>query len=109
MTDANGSVTYTSAVKLTVKTSITGQPLSVSAAAGATVKFAVKATGADLTYQWQFRGASGQWNTCSLTGSKTATLSVPVINARNGIQYRCVITDANGKTTCSNAATLTVK
>ena len=41
--------------------------------------------------------------------NKTATLKVPVTAARNGYQYRCVITDKYGNVINSNAATLTVK
>ena len=44
-----------------------------------------------------------------MTGNKTTTLSVPVTVARDGQKYRCVITDANGVRTYSEAAKLTVK
>ena len=110
ITDANGSKTYSNAAKLTVKTTITAQPADKSAPIGGTAKFTVKATGAGLTYQWQYKAAGGSyWNACSFEGNQTRTLSVPVTAARNGYQYRCVITDANGSKTYSNAAKLTVK
>ncbi|MBQ6831899.1 MAG: hypothetical protein IJO28_04615 [Oscillospiraceae bacterium] len=45
----------------------------------------------------------------TITGNKTATLSVPVTAARNNYQYRCVITDKYGNVVGSKAATLKVK
>ena len=109
VSNASGSVT-SSAAKLTVKTKITAQPQSVSQNVGTTAKFTVAATGAGLTYQWQYRTSStAAWKNSTLTGCKTATMSVPVTAARNKYQYRCVITDANGAVVNSNAATLTVK
>ena len=110
ITDANGGKLYTAAAKLTVKTAITSQPESVSTAAGKSVNFTVRATGAGLVYQWQYRTSSaGTWKSSGATGNKTATLTVTATAARSGYQYRCVITDANGKKTYSAAATLTVK
>ena len=107
--NANNSPAYSNAATLTVRTTITAQPKSVSAKAGSTVKFTVSATGAGLTYQWQYRtSATGTWATCGLTGNKTATLTVPVTAARSGYQYRCVINNANNAKAYSNAATLTV-
>ena len=109
LTNTVGSV-YSNTVILTVvdKPVITTQPASKTVDEGTTAKFTVAATGA-TSYQWQYRtGSTGTWNTCTLTGAKTATLTVPATMARNGYQYRCQVTNAGG-TTISNAATLTVK
>ncbi len=95
-------------VKLYIKTDITAQPKNASGTVGDTAKFTVKATGVGLKYQWQYYTGS-KWANSSMTGAKTATLEVPVTAARNGQQYRCVITDANGKQYTSDAARLTVK
>ena len=108
ITNANGVTTTSSVGVLKVETVITAQPKSVTATAGSTAKFTVTATGAGLTYQWQYYTGSN-WVDSSLTGNKTATLSVGATTARNGQKYRCVITDANGVTTTSSTATLTVK
>lgn len=109
ITDANGGRIYTNAAKLTVKTVITSQPASATVSAGTAVKFSVKATGAGLTYQWQFRTSSaGTWKSSGAAGSKTAALTISATAGRSGYQYRCVITDANGKKTYSAAAMLTV-
>ena len=110
ITDANGVKTYSAASTLKVKTKITAQPTSRSGKAGETVKFTVKATGAWLAYQWQYRTSStGCWANSTFTGANTDTLSVPVAAFRNKYQYRCIITNANGTRTYSDAATLTVK
>ena len=101
---------FSDAATLTVKTAITAQPQSTKLRVGETATFTVAATGAGLTYRWQYRTSStGAWATCGLTGSKTATLSVPVTAARNGYQYRCVINNANNSKAYSKATTLTVR
>ena len=110
ITDANGNTVNSSAAMLTVEIHITKQPQSVTAAAGSTVNFSVRATGAGLTYQWQYkRPGTDKWYKSSFTGAQTNTMTVPVIAARDGYQYRCVITDANGETVNSQEATLNVE
>ena len=109
VTDTDGSKVYSKAVKLTVKTAITAQPKSVTATAGTTVKFSVTATGAELTYQWQFKKPDGSWTNSGASGAGTATLSVTAARSMSGYKYRCIITDANGNKTYSSAVTLTVK
>ncbi|MBQ2062662.1 MAG: immunoglobulin domain-containing protein, partial [Oscillospiraceae bacterium] len=100
---------YTSVATLTVsaKPVITTQPRSQTASAGATVKFTVKATGA-TAYQWYYRTSStGTWAKSTLTGAKTATLTVKATAARNGYQYKCRVSNDNGHVYTS-AVTLTV-
>ena len=89
---------------------ITSQPTAQTVNVGGTAVFKVTATGTGLTYQWQWRkNASSSWASTSVTGNKTATITVSATTARNGYQYRCVITDANGNVVNSDAVTLTVK
>ena len=110
ITGANGAQICSAAVKLLVKPVITGQPKSVSARPGETVRFNVQATGEGLRYQWQFQSAgSTVWKNSGLSGAKSATLTMIMGASRNGTRYRCVVTDANGKSVISTAATLTVK
>ena len=109
VTNAAGSV-YTNVATLTVnlKPVITTQPTSKTVNEGTTAKFTVTATGAE-SYQWQYRTSStGTWYNSTLTGAKTATVSVPATAARNGFQYRCKITNAAG-TVYTVIVTLTVK
>ncbi len=108
ITDINGSKTYSGAATLKVKTAITAQPASLSKPIGEQAKFTVTATGAGLTYQWQYSKGDG-WKTSNGTGSKTNTLTINTAAGYNNYQYRCVITDANSAKTYSNAATLKVK
>ncbi|MBQ2062446.1 MAG: leucine-rich repeat domain-containing protein, partial [Oscillospiraceae bacterium] len=80
-----------------LKPVITTAPKSQTAAPDTTVKFTVKATGEDLTYQWYYRTSStGTWKKSTLTGAKSATLSVKATEARNGYQYKCRVSNAAG-------------
>ena len=74
---------------------------------GENAVFTVKAAGKNLKYQWQYNNGSG-WRNSTQEGCKTAALSVPVTNYRDGQQYRCVVTDAAGKKHISSAAKLYV-
>ena len=108
ISNANGETLHTNAVKLLISTTITSQPKDVTAASGSTATFAVAATGAGLTYRWQFKPLGGSWSNSSASGCRTASLTVISYNSMNGHQYRCAITDANGTVTYSDAAALKV-
>ena len=109
VTDANGKTVTSSAIKLTIDPTITAQPKSTGAAVGATAKFSISATGAGLKYQWQYKYPNGSWTNSGYASGKTATLQFSALAKYNGVQYRCVITDANGKTVTSSAVKLTVR
>ena len=111
MTDGNGQVTYSKTVTLKLKPRITTQPADKSVTAGTKAKFTVVATGkSTLTYQWQYRkNSSSAWADSGQSGNKTATLSVATTKSLNGYQFRCVVTDGNGRKTYSSIVTLTVK
>ena len=87
--------------------SITTQPKSYSGKVGSTATFKVTAQGTGLKYQWQTY-KSGKWVNSSLSGSNTATLSVPIIQSRNGYNFRCVITDSANRIVISDKAILRV-
>ncbi len=108
ITDANGKTVTSSAVTLTIAPKITSQPKSRTVSAGNTVKFTVTATGAGLKYQWQYKYPDGTWTNSGYASGKTATLQFTALAKYNGIKYRCIITDANGKKLTSSTATLTV-
>ena len=85
---------------------ITAQPASVQAAPGETVVFRVTAEGNGLTYRWQRRtGSDAAWADAASTASE---IQVVAAASDNGAQYRCIITDAEGRTAESEAATLSV-
>jgi hypothetical protein len=76
---------------------ILSQPQDYTGELGSTATFTVEAQGEGLTYLWQ-SNATGEWAKTTFASSKSATLSVKITTARDGKQYRCVVTDANGKT-----------
>ena len=86
---------------------ITKQPANYTGAIGKTAKLTVTATGADLTYQWQYNNGSG-WKKSTATGAATSTLKIKITEARNGQRYRCLITDKYGNKIYSKTATLFV-
>ena len=109
--DSNGVVAISEAATLTVTTpvTITSQPISVTAAVGQTVQFSVVATGDAASYKWEFSKDGGNtWQSTSLSGYNTDTLTVEVLANRNGYVYRCTITDVPGNKTVSEPATLTI-
>lgn len=97
-----------SAATLTVF-GIKTQPKDVKVSAGGTAAFKVVATGSDLAYQWQYKAPNGSWKNSTLSGNKSASLTVPATASRNNYQYRCVIKNTAGQMLTSNAAKLTVK
>ena len=109
--DGSGRVNYSNAATLSIVPKITTQPQNASVKAGNTAKFSVAATGTGvLTYQWQSRkNSSSEWTNSSQPGAKTRNLYVSVLKGLNGWQFRCVVTDANGQKSYTNAATLTVR
>ena len=111
VTDGNGQKSYSKTVTLTLKPRITTQPTDKSVTAGSTAKFTVAATGkSTLTYQWEFRkNSSSAWANSGQSGNKTATLSVASTKSLNGFQFRCIVTDGNGRKSYSSIVTLTVK
>ena len=111
VSDATGKQVVTNAaqLKLAAELNITGQPQNQSVAENSTAVFKVAASGDGLKYQWQWsKSTTGGWTDTTLTGCKTSTLSVPAESFRNGMYYRCVVTDQNGKLLISNVAKLTI-
>ena len=87
---------------------IVTQPRNVSCEAGSIAEFSVLARGESLKYQWQVL-KSGKWANCSINdGAKTPTLSLEAKSSRNGLIYRCVLTDAKGKQITSDEVALSV-
>jgi uncharacterized delta-60 repeat protein len=108
-TNSVGSVT-TSPVTLTVETapSITTNPSSVTAQAGAQASFTAAATGNPApTVQWQVSSDGGTtWS--PISGATNPTLSFTAAAGDNGDQYEAVFTNSVGTVTTA-AATLTVE
>ena len=86
---------------------ITSQPTDFTGPIGATASFTVEAAGEGLTYQWQYKSLKdGRWYDTKADGYNTPTMRIGVTAARNGMQFRCKVTNSSGETVTSNAATL---
>lgn len=111
ITDSAGNTVYSKAVTLTVSTcTIITQPEDITVATGTTATFTVKTSGKGLKYQWEYwPDYHDGWKISGATTAKTTALSIKGTTARNGYQYRCKITDANGVVIYTQWATLTVK
>ncbi|MBP5463378.1 MAG: hypothetical protein J6Y20_14830 [Lachnospiraceae bacterium] len=111
ITDGNGQKAYSNAATLSISPMITTQPVDKSLLVGSTAKFTVTATGkGTLTYQWQYRkNESASWANSGQQGAKTDTLLVSTTAALHGYQFRCIVTDGNGKKSYSKTVTLTLK
>ena len=106
--DATGNTVYSEPATMSVL-SFTKQPVSVTAKAGNAVTFTVTTSLQDgFTYQWQYSRNGETWSNTNMAGCNTNTLTVSVTAARNGYQYRCVLTGAKNSKVISKTATLTV-
>lgn len=111
VTDAVGTTvtSETAYYKMETEPYITSQPTSIEAEDGQKVSFTVAAAGTGLTYQWEYSSNGGKtWKVNTASSATSATLKFTVSAKRDGYMYRCVVTDASGKTATSDAATLTV-
>ena len=108
VTDKNGGSVISGSAKMIVSgPAITGQPKDYTGAVNSTAKFTVKASGSGLTYQWQYSDDGGKtWLASSL---KTATYSAKFTADKNGRMVRCVVTDKNGISVISSAASMKLK
>ena len=111
VTDSTGAklTSNTAVLTVAVPLEITSQPENVTCTnVGEMAVFTVEATGMGLKYQWQvFK--DGEWTSCSMNdGAKTKTLTIEAKESRNGLKYRCIITDSNGATVTSNEAYLKI-
>ena len=106
--DASGTIVSktSSGVTAAVPPAITTQPANKTVEAGAAVTFKVAASGTGLSYQWQYsKDNGGTWK--DKTGAAAASYTVTAKASYDGIQYRCVVTNAGGSVT-SDSAKLTV-
>lgn len=107
ITDVTGYQVYTDVAVMRVL-SYTKHPENRFAAVGSNAQFSVETSVSDgFTYQWQYRkNENGAWNNTTMPGYNTATLTVAATKARNGYQYRCIITGSKNSKLESKAATL---
>ena len=102
----NGTPTGNGTLK--IAPTITTQPQDVEVKENETATFTVKATGTDLSYQWQQSTDKGSsWTNIDNAISDTYTIEQTTMNM-SGTQYRCVVENSIGNVT-SSVATLTVQ
>jgi hypothetical protein len=92
---------------------ITAQPSASTICENTNTSFAITATGAGITYQWQVNNGSS-WsnvnNTGIYSGATTAMLSLTgATTAVHTYQYRCVVSGTCPPAVTSNAVTLTIQ
>ena len=91
---------------------ITSNPLSKTAKIGEKAQFGIVAVGVGISYQWQYLGRDGKtWynvTAADYSGLKSKTMTVPVTSKRNGLTFRCKVSNASG-TVYSTSAKLTAK
>ena len=107
VTDSAGNTVYTSAVRLYVL-GVTIQPTTQKVAVGKTVKFAVAATGASKTYQWQSSADGKTWKNCSSASATKATFTFTAKTSHSSNYYRCRIKDSGGNTVYTDVVRLYV-
>lgn len=83
---------------------ITSQPSDAICNDGDIARFTVEAQGENLSYQWQISDDYGK--TWSNASSKTSKYLPNATASRHGRQFRCIITDAEGREVISNSASL---
>ena len=107
VTDKYGNTAKSNTVTISMSgPTITIQPKSVSAAAGATATVKVVVSGNGLTYAWWYKDTG--MNAFKKGSITTATYSVEMNETRNGRQLYCIVTDKNGNTAKSNTVTISM-
>ena len=108
LTDSKGNTIESDVVKLRVLT-VTADPADVYIVAGKDAEFTVKATGKNISYQWQYSTDDGKtWKTSGAASAVTDTVVVGAKTSRDGYLYRCKITDEAGNVVYSDGAMLSV-
>ena len=88
---------------------ISSQPASADVKENESAVFEVGAIGEGLSYQWQCReSADKAWRKSLSAGSTEPSLTVEGKKEHNGFQFRCVVSDDDGMSIASDAATLYV-
>ncbi|MCR5737760.1 MAG: immunoglobulin domain-containing protein [Eubacterium sp.] len=89
---------------------IVTQPQSKTVAAGATSTISIYATGNGLKYQWQMsRDGGTTWANSTVDGYNSSKITFVPTEAYHGRQYRCVVTDNEGNSVESDAATILIE
>ena len=86
------------------------QPEDCAAAEGGQAVFTVKASGDELSYQWQYCEPEGdEWKDVEQVESMSDTLTIPVTEDIDGQKYRCIVKNGEGESLTTEEAVLNVK
>lgn len=107
-----GERSVTRSVKITAneKFGIIKQPQSQSGDIDSTQRLTVQSGGKNVKYQWQIStdGKTGWTNVTGTATAVTARLNQQLTPLMSGRYYRCVVTDASGKSVVTEPTRLTV-
>ena len=109
VTDQFGDSVISDPAMLTEQLIIVRQPESISLQKGQDAAFSVAVSGGvkPYRYQWQRMIGENQW--MDIPGAAQDTYRIPSVSGeQNGLTVRCVISDQQGDSVTSDAATLTV-
>ena len=114
ITGPAGSI-YSEIATLTVKPAVpllvTVHPENITAKLGTTAEFHAEANHPDLRYQWEYYDtAQKKWlqvSSSAYEGVNSSTMKVPAVVSRNGLRYRCRISDTLSRV-YSDSASLSV-
>ena len=95
--DDNGTW-FSNPVQVIIAPTVTAEADKTSAYVGEKVIYTVTTSGTvgEVTYQWQRSQDGENWSNTTLTGNKTAEMSLNANATRLSYQYRCAVTDENG-------------
>ncbi|MCR5203467.1 MAG: hypothetical protein K6E47_00245 [Lachnospiraceae bacterium] len=110
VTDITGDTRTSAEVELKYKkpTKMLKQPNSTTVLEKELAYFEVKAEGKGLKYLWQYK-APGSSTWTDWTSKTTSKISVAYASYRDGMNFRCVITDAYGNVLTSDPVTLSYR
>lgn len=81
------------------------QPKSYEGSYGDNVTLAIKASGSNLRYQWQYY-VSAYYRWTNISGEKADTLTFVFTPEYEGVQIRCVVTNSANLSTISESVTI---
>ncbi len=111
VTDTEGHTVYSRTASLTIIPDITKQPpREIKVALGETGTVGITVSGkTPLKYRWQLRrDVYMTWTDCNSEGAQTSTLTIPGDQEHHNWMYRCIVTDAYGRSAISDEVTLSV-
>ena len=89
---------------------ILAQPQDETVSSGTRVTLSIEATGQGLTYSWEMSRDGGvTWTVSTVDGHNSPAIAFVPTESYHGRMYRCVVTDENGNSVTSDAATILIE